>query len=51
MAPGGTVPSSSWETAALPQGSEAFRPLGVSLSGPLVVKETWKLDRTIVLRH
>ena len=32
-------------------GSEAFRPLCVSLYIPLEVKETGKLDRTIGLRH
>lgn len=31
--------------------SETFRLLCVSLNVPLAVKEAWKLDRTIGLRH
>ena len=34
-----------------PSGSEAIRPLCVSLSAPAEVKDTWKLDRPTGLRH
>jgi len=51
VAPGEQCAFQLWTDQCTPSGSEAFRLLRVSQTVPSVVKEAWRLDRTIGLGH